>query len=259
MPFGLGMMLGLGHNVAASGGGGGSATPFSALGISTFGWYTADDAATVNTGSSSVWTAKSGNAGALTQATAANRGTYSGSGTTSKLTFDTTDELAIASAPTVDWDAVAVITSNSSSATWRTLFWNASGVHALMLETGSNRLGAFNVGSFQDSGLTLATGTKAIVHVRATNNSGNVNLSFSLNGGTLTGTITSVGSGTTTLATIGNASGGGQAVGDIHAIAISNGALWSAGDLDKAVGCLAWEWGLQGSLPPGHTYKNAAP
>lgn len=47
-------------------------------------------------------------------------------------------------------------------------------------------------------------------------------------------------------------------VGRIYEIVVTNTTLSSA-DLDRAEGYLAWRWGLQGSLPAGHAYKNAPP
>jgi hypothetical protein len=255
--FGLGLGIGLGQNVAALGGGGAAAWVPTDLSTALFAWWTAADASTVNTGSSNVWANKAtGTTPYLTQATGANRGTYT-SGT--KLSFDSTDELELASGPTV-WDAIAVITTNSSSASYRTLLWDAVGSHACLLETGSNRLGAYNSSTtnFCDSGLTIATSTQAIIHVRM---DGSRNVSMSLNGGTLTSTITTLDVAENAINTVGNATGGSQAFGDIHEITLTNSLLStsSGAELDKAIGSAAWRWSLQSLLPGGHPYKSAAP
>lgn len=226
----------------------------STLGASLFGWWTADQPSTVNTGSSNVWSAYAGSAGPLTQATAGNRPTYT-SGV--KLSFDSTDELDAASAPT-SYDAVAVITTNSSNATWRTLFWSTAGHHPILLESGTDRMGAFDDAGFNASGSTIAASTTAIVHVRM-DSSGHV--FQSLNGGTLSAQIadySAVGAGGRAVNVIGSNQGGGQPIGDIKAIVISSSVLTST-DLNKTVGSLACEWGLQGLLPSGHPYKSTCP
>jgi hypothetical protein len=46
--------------------------------------------------------------------------------------------------------------------------------------------------------------------------------------------------------------------GDIGEIVIFNSVL-STADREKMEGYLAWKWGLEGSLPMGHTYESAPP
>jgi hypothetical protein len=47
-------------------------------------------------------------------------------------------------------------------------------------------------------------------------------------------------------------------LGDIAEVVVYNAAL-SDTDRQTVEGYLAWRWGLQGSLPAGHPYKNCAP
>lgn len=46
--------------------------------------------------------------------------------------------------------------------------------------------------------------------------------------------------------------------GDLYEVVIYSGSL-STADREKLEGYLAWRWGLNGSLPSGHPYKNYAP
>lgn len=46
--------------------------------------------------------------------------------------------------------------------------------------------------------------------------------------------------------------------GDLHELIIYNAPL-SQANREKVEGYLAWKWGLEGNLPSGHPYENAAP
>jgi hypothetical protein len=216
-----------------------------------FGWYTANDAATFNSGSTNTWAPEGGVGPNLTQATAGDRPTYS-SGPPTSVDFGSTDVLNLAGAPSTGWDAIAIVTSNSSTADYRTLLYGpVGGSHFLIMEVGSNRIGSWAPG-FSDSGYTLAPSTQALLRVRQ---DASGNLSISLNGAALVQTVATY--PITQIALIGNDDSGNRNFGKIHALTILNGN--DNTQAAQAEGSLAWEWGLQGSLDAGHAYKSAAP
>lgn len=88
-------------------------------------------------------------------------------------------------------------------------------------------------------------------------------LKIAVDGGTLVGNSERTTTPTTSNATYGMQIGavGNNAIrltGDYSEIIIFN-SLLSTTDRQLVEGYLAWKWGLEGNLPAGHPYKNAAP
>ena len=86
----------------------------------------------------------------------------------------------------------------------------------------------------------------------------NGTLSYGLNGDSMTSvSYTLPGTGTFTVGA-GYADNRAKLLGSINEVLVYNTALETT-PRQKIEGYLAWRWGLQSSLPPGHPYKTAAP
>lgn len=230
------------------GGGGGSWTPAS-LTTQLQRWYDASDTGSITIGTGvSQWNDLSGNAKHLTQATGGNQPGYT-SATSIDFEGGSTRRLD-ASSWSSQYDIYVVLTTNSSNSDFRVGFMAAEQI--LIFNTGQNLFGTWQSG-FKSSAMSVATSTKALIRVSM---DASKNVSMNLNGGTMTGTITTM-PGSVAIVSVGGESTASRQVGKIHEIVVSDN-LGST-DQQKTEGYLAWKWGLQASLPGGHPYSGAAP
>src|SRR5215216_1726039 len=198
-------------------------------------WQDGADPSFVDYGTTGVatWRDKSGFARTFTQGTDANRPLLlQGLGLRSE---GTARLMSFSSTLSSDHDMVVAVRTNSSSATWRTLLWSAPSLHPCLLESGSNRLGAFD-SVFGSSGYTLAVNTYAIIVIRCRPSTGSVQIAS--DGQTLSSQMGSTISASTIFL---NETGGTQPFGDVFEFVRTTAHL-SQADLDRTIGYLANKW-----------------
>ena len=233
--------------------------------ITTFAWFDAADAATINLNGSNVsqWDDKSGNSYNFLQGTANEQPLYEPTGYNGKgtLTFNgTTNHLPnaplAAAVGTNDFTILAVVTLptvsghmislSGPSARRGYLFGHADGLFETNFGSSALKLGAQST-----PGANVIIGSE----LRDTNT---VNESF-LNGASI-GSGNPTMSDVYTLLVVGALNEIPTGLSNLRCseIIISSNAL-SPADRQKADGYLAHKWNLTGSLPADHPYKNAAP
>jgi hypothetical protein len=203
------------------------------------------------------WKDKSSSGKHYTQATAANRPSYSSTGT---ITFSGNGQLINASTWTtgVNYAIFAVVKPLSSTTTWRTMLRGATTDHPVLVESGSTRLGYYNnagSGFNQFGSLTLDGTQVAILHVNISSTRAYT--------AALNGTLTM-----SSAATAGNADSqpfyflgtvnSSQPWGDIKELIIYQATL-DTRDRRRIEGYLAWKWGLRLNLPTTHSYYKFRP
>jgi len=203
------------------------------------------------------WKDKSTTGRHYTQATAANRPSYSSSGT---ITFSGSAQLTNTSTWTtgVNYAIFVVVKPLASTATWRTLLRGATTDHPVLVESGSTRLGYFangGTGFNQFGSLTLDGNNVALLHV---NISSTRAYTAALNGTLAMSSAASTGGADTQpfyfLGTVNSA----QPWGDVRELIIYQTTL-DRQQRQLVEGYLAWKWKLQANLPSNHAYYRISP
>jgi hypothetical protein len=170
---------------------------------------------------------------------------------------NTTGIFTLAGMPSAPYDYIFVGTANTSRSTYRTMLRTASapGTHSFLLEVNTDNAGMWNGSAFfQFGSLTQAPNEKAMFYGSM---AGNRTITASKNG-TIALTAPSPAGNESVLTCLGNSTGGGQPYGSLQEIVIYSQTLTTA-QRQQVEGYLAWKWGLQGSLPPAHPWKNWPP
>ena len=126
---------------------------------------------------------------------------------------------------------------------------------------GGRRVGSQSSFTGAVSSANFATGSFVLQAVRIDYTSGNVAqfIDGTQDGSATIGTTGNSESTNTAAIKMGRfGSTVGRLTGDVAEVVVCDAAL-STGDRQKVEGYLAWKWGLQGNLPGGHPYENAAP
>jgi len=229
-------------------------------------WLDAADSATITLNGSTVsqWNDKSGNGRHVSQATAANQPTYTASGLNGKpvLTFDgVNDRLSTASTTLgiTNSASLAVVTQMSSRTPPEQGIVGSDDLAARFgfFITGANMI-RWNpiANAYNNIQASSVIGSQILVGTAQSGSTALFRNGTSIATGTgPTGTMVSTPFG------IGNMLPGTTLPhfsGPIAEVIVSSSAF-STTDRQKLEGYLAWKWGLQGSLPPTHPYKNFPP
>lgn len=248
--------------------------------ITTALWLDAADASTItlNGGNVSQWNDKSGNGRHATQATAANQPTYSATnfpGSLPGLLFDGSNDVMDVSTTAMQNQTHGVywVWSRSGAGSVGDTYKPSISVlasagqgtdrGALHYVKNSNNYGACypyyggpNTNSYDlSSGTQYATNTGYVMSFQSNTTGWGV-----WRNGTLESTTNGIGTPNNT--NIGYALGRQYTPNRASNIVISEVIMVETTDTatrQKIEGYLAWKWGLQGSLPAGHPYLNAAP
>jgi hypothetical protein len=221
---------------------------------STFFSDSAGTTAATLSGTVGFWKDKSTSAASVSNATSAQRPTYTSNG----LSYAGGQELVGTPPPTLGSGGgfAAFVVFNPTSASTRTTaarIWN--GYYWADFETTFNDFGNPSLSKYQ--AVTPNAGTNNIMSLIAYSASQHewaVNVATSST--TWTGTDTP---GFQTLLAVGSRSGLALPfVGTVSEFIVYNGFL-TVTQKQVIEGYLAWKWGLQASLPVGHPYKSAAP
>ena len=203
------------------------------------------------------WKDKSTTGRHYTQATAANRPSYSSSGT---ITFSGSAQLTNTSTWTtgVNYAIFVVVKPLTSTATWRTLLRGATTDHPVLVQAGTTNLGYFANGStgFNQFGTLTLDGTQvAILHVNITSTRV---YTAALNGTLTMSSAASTGGADTQpfyfLGTVNSS----QPWGDIKEVIIYQATL-DRQERQRVEGYLAWKWKLQAGIPTTHAYYKISP
>lgn len=236
-----------------------------------FVWYDAEDTATITlvSGDVSQWDDKSGNGYHATQTTSGDRPDY-GINTLNGvdlITFGRSGTVALDTpvTPYTNNDvSLYVVAQYRTKGSWQsTVLFNRAGSQfvAFLLEAGAGT-GKYNIYT-----QTFYEGNTALVNPSANlfslvGDNATSNMEYWLNG-TADGSTGAGNFGTTSVFSggqgyLGNDNYGSAAISDLAEVVLINGKD-STDDRQKMEGYLAWKWGLEGNLPIGHPYKNAAP
>jgi hypothetical protein len=182
--------------------------------------------------------------------TATNSPTYASNAVTT--TSFGSDYLSATGLPTT-YDAAFHATPYGSGS-WRTLIWNVSNNHPVLLESSSTNIGTYASGFFQAGTETWAASAGQVwlslqsATSIAIGRDGRTPAAISGATLSLSSTVVFMNAGT----------GGGQGFGSLN-----EGIIFPPGmptNYKQMVeGYFAWKWGTQANLPGGHPYASAAP
>jgi hypothetical protein len=173
----------------------------------------------------------------------------------------TSQSLEIAGLASSTYDLLIVAKPNAPGG-WRTLVWNSSNHHPVLIEGGSTRLGSYTGGFIQAGSLTWPNQVGlGYVSVRA---SGDIQMSR--DGGDLVALSGESLTLSTTMLLLNTSSGGGQGWGAAHELIFLPVSSTTRPPLkEKCEGYAAWKWqalgagDLIGNLAASHPFKNRPP
>lgn len=224
-------------------------------------WLDGADRNTITFSGSNIsqWRDKSGNARNATQESSANQPLYEPA--QSNITMTSPRYFNMASMPSEPYDIFVVGTSLSTTTNWRTLFRTATndpGMNPIALEAATNNLGYFTSTGFAQFGsLTWLPGVTNLLFARMNSTKtmeASLNGTLSLTAPTVAGTASAV------ILYMGGLVLNGvyqqQAWGSVKEVIFYTSQV-TPQQRQQIEGYLAWKWGLQGSLPANHPYKNS--
>lgn len=169
--------------------------------------------------------------------------------------------LEIAGLTSSTYDLLIVAKPNAAGS-WRTLVWNSSNNHAVLIESGTNRLGSYT-GSFIPAGSLTWPNQVGLgyVSIRA---SGDIQMSR--DGGDLVALSGEALTLSTTMRVLNTGPGGAQGWGATHELIFLPVSSTTRPPLkEKCEGYAAWKWkalgagDLVGNLAASHSFKNRPP
>ena len=169
---------------------------------------------------------------------------------------DTAGRFTVSGMPSQPYDVLVVSTANASNGFFRTLLRTSGSSHPILLQGGTDNLGAWLGASFAQFGtLTQAPNEKALVYMTVLSN----RTEQASKNGTIALTAPTGALADTAIFYIGNgAGGGGQQWGTLQELIVYGRNITTL-ERQQLEGYLAWKWGLQSSLPIAHPYSTAGP
>jgi hypothetical protein len=169
---------------------------------------------------------------------------------------DTAGRFTVSGMPSQPYDVLVVSTANASTGFFRTLLRTSGSSHPILLQGGTDNLGAWLGASFAQFGtLTQAPNEKALVYMTVLSN----RTEQASKNGTIALTAPTGALAETAIFFIGNgAGGGGQQWGTLQEMVVYSRNITTL-ERQQLEGYLAWKWGLQSSLPVAHPYSTAGP